>query len=184
MGPSPRQSATRLTTVNFRKLTPVDRLKGEDEEDTYLLHEMLLEARNYLSSYDWCLNIDETFFGLGIGGVVAVFLFRITPARQEIDRELWVVVGDLPPAYLVTEDAPNPACALAGYIGEMAEWARAVMEGTSVERLIPVNVPPTLDNALELRSRLDFLEKDILLAEYADDLTYSSWGQDVIRRNL
>ena len=46
-----------------------------------------------------------------IGGVVAVFLFRID-GPPEVDPLLWVVVGDLPTAYLVTDDAPSPAIAL------------------------------------------------------------------------
>jgi hypothetical protein len=46
------------------------------------------------------------------------------------------------PAYMVTEQTPNPACALKAYIVLMRQWVEAVMKGESVEDLIPVNVEP------------------------------------------
>ena len=42
-------------------------------------------------------------------------------------------------------------------------------KGGSVEKLIPVNVPPTPENAKRLESRLSILDKEIL-SNYADDL--------------
>ncbi len=79
------------------------------------------------------------------------------------------VVGDLPPAYITTEDAPNPATALDGYIGAMDDWVKAAKAGQSVADLIPVNVSPTVENAKRLESRLRFLDKEVL-AHCAEDL--------------
>jgi hypothetical protein len=33
---------------------PVERMAGEDDEDTALLREMLAEAKNYVLSFSWC----------------------------------------------------------------------------------------------------------------------------------
>ncbi len=75
----------------------------------------------------------------------------------------------LPPAYLVTDQTPNPACALKAYIVLMRHWVEAVMKGESVEDLIPVNVEPDVTWAVELQGRLNLLEAD-LLSDYIDEL--------------
>jgi hypothetical protein len=101
--------------------------------------------------------------------VVSVFLFRIRPTKEETDEWIWIVIGDLPSAYITAEDAPNPASALDGYIGAMEEWVEAASTGKPTTDLIPVNVPPTPENAKRLESRLQFLDREIL-SRYADDL--------------
>ena len=62
------------------------------------------------------------YFGDGYGGIVAVFLFRIEAERAEIDEWLWVVFGDVPPAYLVTDIAKSPSQALEAYVAEVSKW--------------------------------------------------------------
>jgi hypothetical protein len=88
---------------------------------------------------------------------------------MEVDQWIWVIVGDLPPAYLTTDECPNPATALDGYIGAMLEWVDAAQKGKSVAELIPVNVPATKKHAKMLKTRLEFLDERIL-SEYQDDL--------------
>jgi hypothetical protein len=73
-----------------------------------------------------------------------------------------VIVGDLPPAYIVTEENPTPAAALEAYIDEMMDWVSAVEQGDSTEELIPVNAPATIEYAKQLRNRLEFLRSTIL----------------------
>ena len=158
--------------VNVNELTPATRMHGDDEEDTLLLNGMLKEAERYLHGFAWCKEIQESYFGLGVGGIVGVFLFRIVPARDDVDDWVWVIVGDLPPAYITVDDAPNAACALDGYIGAMTKWVEAVLAGASVERLIPVNAPATRESALALRVRLAFLDENIL-KHYSQDLRES-----------
>lgn len=153
----------------MRRVVPVSHMAGEDAEDTELLKGLLAEAESYLASFDWCERLEEAYFGLGVGGIVAVFLFRVRPARPDVDDWLWVIVGDLPPAYLVTDSAPNAACALEGYLGLMQEWVEAVRTGRPLEDLIPVNVPPTVEWATELKGRLEFL-RDNVLSKYTSDL--------------
>lgn len=138
-------------------------------EDVAEVNSLYLEAREFLEFYDWCLTIKGSFVGIAYPGIVAVFLFEITPSRPDVDEWIWVIVGDLPPAYLTTDECPNPATALDGYIGAMLEWVNAVQNGISVADLIPVNVPATKANAAALQTRLDFLDERIL-SEYKNDL--------------
>jgi len=81
----------------------------------------------------------------------------------------WVIVGDIPPAYLTCDQCPNPATALDGYIGAMLEWVDAAEKGEPVAELIPVNAPATRENAQRLKTRMSFLEENIL-SEYENDL--------------
>jgi hypothetical protein len=137
-------------------------MRGDNDQDTALLRQMFKEAESYLCSFDWCGSIAQSYFGLGIGGVVAVFLFRIVPKQEGVDEWLWVVVGDLPSAYLVTDDNPTPASALEAYVAEMSAWVDAVENGRPVADLIPVNVPPTRENSQQLRNRLTFLSANVI----------------------
>lgn len=130
--------------------------------------EMYEKAFNFLSNQEWYASLKESYMGMFHPGIVAVFLFRILPSGS-FDEWIWIIVGDLPSAYIVTDDCLNPAAALDGYIGEMEEWIKAVEEGRSIQDLIPVNAPPTLDNAKALKSRMTFLDERIL-CNYEDDL--------------
>lgn len=157
------------TKIELEKLTPVAMMAGEDAEETDALHAMYHVAEQYLAGFKWSGAVRAGYCGLGIGDIVAVFLFEIEPRSKDVDKFLWVVVGDIPPAYLVIDDAPNGACALKVYLDEMMLWVEAVEKGRPVDDLIPVNAPPTVGNAKALRKRLEFLKKDVL-SEYQNDL--------------
>jgi hypothetical protein len=151
-----------MDNVDRSNLVPVDNIQGEDEADTKLLVEMHHAASRYLTSFKWCRRVEKAWLGMGMGGIVAVFLFEIEPAQRNVDRTLWVVVGDLPPAYLVTDSSPDPEAALRTYIAEMRKWIDAVRKGESLDDIIPVNAAPDAVMASRLEGRLDFLEKKIL----------------------
>jgi hypothetical protein len=148
--------------VNIDKLKPVDSIEGEDVFDAKLLREMAIEAREFICGQAWCEQIDRQLLAYGIGKVVAVFLIQITPRSEDVDAWLWVVVGDLPPAYIVVEDNPTAADVLDAYCFEMEAWVEAVENGESVEELIPVNAPATLEYAEQLSGRLKYLRSTIL----------------------
>jgi len=42
-------------------LTTIDSMQGEDEEDTRLLNEMSIRARDYITSFHWCPAITSMF---------------------------------------------------------------------------------------------------------------------------
>lgn len=93
---------------------------------------------------------------------MGVFLFRIVPASEGVDDCLWVIVGDIPPAYLVADESRTPSEALRTYIAEMRRWVAAAEAGQPADELIPLNVQATRATAIALRKRLDFLENDVL----------------------
>lgn len=148
--------------VDMASVLPPSKMAGETPEETRLLQKMQSEAEDFLGSHKWCKRIVERYFGYGVGGVLAIFLFRIVPTNPTVDEWLWTVVGDLPPAYLVTEGNPAPSDALEGYVKELQRWAGAVREGRATDELIPVNVPPTSASVEALQKRLDFIRDNIL----------------------
>jgi hypothetical protein len=142
---------------------------GEDDQETNEFKVLYTRARKYIGSFKWCIDIRNAYFGLGVAYIVGVFYFEITPASPTVDSALWVIVGDIPPAYLVTDDAPNAACALDGYIVEMRRWVEAVKAGKPLTDVIPVNALPTVEYAEILESRLEYLANEIL-SDYDEDL--------------
>jgi hypothetical protein len=127
------------------------------------------EAKEFLMSKTWCKNIITGYVGMQYEGILAVFYFEIEPISEEIDSSLWVITGDIPPAYLVTDRTPNPACALAVYVEEMNLWVDAVKNNKPLDDIIPVNVPPDMKYAKMLENRLTFIKERILI-DYKDEL--------------
>lgn len=149
-------------SISVDTMKPVALIEGEDAADTKLLREMATEAHDFICSHEWCERIDQQYLACGIGGVVAVFLVLITPRSEDIDKCLWVIVGDLPPAYIVVEDNPTALDALDAYCFEMESWIEAVDRGDSTEDLIPVNAPATPESARQLEGRLEYLRQKVL----------------------
>jgi hypothetical protein len=150
------------------KVVPVESMRGDTDVDTEEILALCDEAAEFLRGFSWCGRIEERFVGLGVPGLVGVFLFRFEPRGSGVDPWVWVIAGDLPPAYITTENAPNPACALDAYIGAMQSWVRAVRDGRSVKDEIPVGAPPTLPFAAALESRLAILDREVLWRYRAD----------------
>ncbi|SRR5260221_9048116 len=141
--------------------------KPEDWQEMVALHD---RARRYLEFYRWCGKIKREYVGIIRGRIIGVFLFEIEPKRPDIDSWIWVIVGDLPSAYITVDECPTAAAALDGYIGAMEEWVAAAESGCSVADLIPVNVPATPEWADRLKRRLQFIDREIL-SDYRDQLS-------------
>lgn len=124
--------------------------------------ELEREALAYAQGFAWCRRVRALYEGLQEPGIIGIFLVWIDPAREGVDEWLWLIIGDVPPAYLVTDDAPTPAAALDTYIVLMDSWVRAVRDGRPVDDLIPVNAPPTPEYADMLASRLRVLRETVL----------------------
>lgn len=84
-------------------VVPIDDMRGDDSSDTELLRADYEKARAFLLKQTGCFGLGEAYFGEGIGGILAIFLIEIDPAPTDVDSWLWVIVGDIPPAYLVIE---------------------------------------------------------------------------------
>jgi hypothetical protein len=132
-------------------------LEGDDEQDSFLLRKMSEEAKHYISSFSWCSEIRNSYFGGGVGGIFAVFLFYIRPGRPNVESWIWIVVGDIPPAYLPVSDCKSPGEVFKNYIRGMTRWvelARLGRTGTPEDGVPPVNVPATPEWAEKLGQRL------------------------------
>lgn len=151
--------------INLDTLVLAEQVVGEDDEETELLQEMLSSAKEYLASFRWCPPIDRVYFGCGVGGIVAVFLFHLREKIQGTEDWLWVVEGDLPAAYLVLDRASEPISALEVYCELMEEWAQAVLENRPIKDVFPVGAEPTTENAKNLQKRLAFIRKEVLPRE-------------------
>src|SRR5260370_27952817 len=106
-------------------LVPVGQIVGGDEEDTKLLRKMAAEAREYIISFKWCLPIKSMRFADGVGGVIAIFLVEFEGKVGGTDNRLWIVVGDLPSAYMVVEPDDCAKETLEGYCELMNDWIDA-----------------------------------------------------------
>lgn len=123
--------------------------------------ELFQEALDFLEKHKWCKKIKNILFDRGFGKPLGVFYVEIEPSGLEVDDTVWVIVGDLPPAYMDIESCNNGAQALDAYVYCMNEWVEHVLAGKSVDGLIPVNVPPKIKYAKMLKSRLDFISEKI-----------------------
>lgn len=148
--------------MNKDGLIPEDQIKGEDEEETRKLKSMLQRAKAYIGKFTWCPPIARAYMGLGIGGVVGVFLIQLKEKIKGQDEYLWVVEGDLPSAYLVIDNAQDPISALEIYCELMEDWILAVEKGDSLKDVYPVDAPADKKHAAMLRSRIQFIRGKIL----------------------
>jgi len=140
-------------------------ITGDDADDTRLLREMAEEARRYITSHSWCPPQKDLFLACGVGGVIALFLVDFTEKiAGSPDDSLWLVVGDLPSAYFVTENATHPRAALETYCNLMDDWITAVLDDGDLDEVYPVEADPSEQNARELESRLKFLRVEIIPA--------------------
>ena len=141
-------------------LAPAKDIVGGDEQDTFLLHTMADDAKRYISSFPWCKAVLDSHFGGGVGGIFAVFLFHIKPGRIDVAPWIWVVVGDIPSAYLPLTDCEAPVEVFRAYIRGMRNWielARRGQKGTPEQGVPPVDVPATPEWAERLNQRLNGL---------------------------
>lgn len=146
-------------------------LVSECSERTTELSDMIDEANRFLLSQRWCEQVHETFLYRFWPGILAIFLIELQPVNDSnADKTVWVVVGDVPPAYLDTENCKNGKEALKGYINEMEYWIHQVESGLSVSDAIPVlrrgslvPIEVTNDYCKMLKSRIEYINDSLLI---------------------
>ena len=149
--------------IDTLAMTRIELLNSAGLEYTDELVSLFSKATTFLKSKPWCSEILEGWLSRGWGYIIGVFYFHIVPSSAELPDYLWVIVGDLPSAYLDVEYCPDVTAVIEGYIGEMQEWVDRVMSDRPLdESVIPVNVPPDKIWAGRLQSRLDILRDSVL----------------------
>ncbi|NEU06984.1 hypothetical protein GZH53_01555 [Flavihumibacter sp. R14] len=142
--------------------TLLNKLSEVEELECILkLHD---QAKKYLRSFDWCVEIKKSWYDheYGIFEKVGVFLFEIQPIDEGVDDFIWVIVGDLPSVYL-DKSITTARRALETYCELMEDWVENVVEGRSVLESYPVPVDPNIENAELLSSRIRFIRRELLL---------------------
>jgi hypothetical protein len=145
-------------------VVPVDRMSGEDDEETALLRTMFEQATSYIRSFSWCDSIIGSYFAGGVGKIFAIFLFEITSSNADVDSWEWIFVGDVPSAYLPLKDAPSKLRAFETYIEGMGRWVEVAREGREPapeDHCPPVGVRATREWAEALDGRLRMLNESI-----------------------
>lgn len=109
------------------------------------------QAEQFLGALRWCRRIVESELAWASAGLFGVFRIRIDPAREDIDPVVWVITGDLPPAYLAYD--PHDT------------WQAETAMGLLVQHARAAPAPPSARTALRIPA--DF--EDLVLACLAKD---------------
>ena len=119
-------------------------------------------AKDYLERFEWCKGAGLAYWGGGIGKVFSAFLFHIEPPTADIGRWLWVIVGDIPPLYLVPEERRSSEQAAEMYLALMGEWVKHARQGRTSPDVPPTGAEPTPERAEDLERLLAFIRAEIL----------------------
>ena len=82
--PSGKQSRTN-EAVPVSNVVPVERMVGDDDEDTTLLRQMWTVAERYVLSFSWCESIVSAYFGGGVAKILA-FPGQHFPSASRCER--------------------------------------------------------------------------------------------------
>lgn len=130
-------------------------------EDIRLLASDRKKCHEYFERQRWCASVVESVVAYSVPRVMSLFLVTITP-KADTDAVLWAVVGDLPSAYFVTDDAETPAKALDVYIELMEDWVAAVRSTGELDDVFPVEANASTENAALLEERLRFVRSELV----------------------
>jgi hypothetical protein len=153
--------------IDFSKLVSVERADQAGFKLAPGVRSLLKKALKWYAAQPWVKGapVAETFVGASVEGAVGVFLIvSARPVGSGKKRLTWVIVGDLPSCGFTVEDNPDGASALEWYCVLMQEWCDAVLDGSRLDRVYPVDAAPTRANAKALSSRLAFLRKKVVPA--------------------
>ncbi|MBQ9367333.1 MAG: hypothetical protein IJT83_06090 [Victivallales bacterium] len=123
---------------------------------------VLMKAREYLIYQSWLRTILDEFFACKLGDGTYVFLFEIDSYKDDVDRFVWVIHGNVPPLYLTTDCCLTPKYVAETYCDLAEQWC----DGTLPELNFSVRDVPDDDVKAELRRRIASLKKSIRLHSF------------------
>ncbi|HRF59063.1 MAG TPA: hypothetical protein PLH94_04005 [Fimbriimonadaceae bacterium] len=130
-------------------------------------------ASRFLAAHDWCQDILGVWYARSMQSLDVLYVqFRSDEAETD---HAWVVVGDVPPAYLDADDIKNAIQALHGYADEVQRWCDKVLGTDYEDPVMPLRDPASwelLPETEENARRLEVLVGRIVdfIAENAEDL--------------
>ena len=130
-----------------------------DMREMMYIQKMQETAHEYLLSFEWCLEIINTWYDMGLPDKVGVFLIEITP-KKEADTYVWVVVGDIPSVY-IDSSIKSGSEVINCYVELMEEWIEKVLSNKSVKNCYPIDVPPNHKFANMLKKRINFIKTEL-----------------------
>ena len=140
-------------------------LQGDEEQSQFT--EMEESAKSVLSAEPWCPPTIETYVAAYCPPILGVFLYKIDtqhPIALEDEDDFpewaWVVVGDLPPLYILYVPIGDGLGALRVYIEIYQTWLERFDSGLPFEELDDLKVPKDAKHADMLRVRLELLTKN------------------------
>lgn len=151
------------STVSTGDLVPISELASAGIEHADEVIELAERAQAYLGSMSWCDRIVNGWLGEAWGYILGAFYFEMVPSQPDVLSFIWIVVGDVPPAYISDEYASTSLEVIEGYVAEMQEWVDRVLSGRPIDdSVIPVNVPPEKVWAERLGARLNLIRSEVL----------------------
>ena len=148
--------------IDTRNFSPKDNIVGDSDEDTILLRKMAEEAAAFLMTFEWCPEIATIYFAGGVGGIIGLYLVEFHEPVKRQDKQLWVVKGDVPSAYFVTDEAQSPKEALQLYCQLMDDWIHSVLSQDPAAEVFPVRADRTIENANALMVRIKFIKENVM----------------------
>ncbi len=137
--------------------------------DEVELKELAEEATAFLTRQPWCLNVKQGYIARFWPGILGIFYFDIESGQSGAENNVWIIVGDIPPAYIDPVSCPTGEDALAGYVGEVNEWIANAKENKPLTEFIPIlrrhslsPVANTKETIEMLDSRMRFIENELI----------------------
>jgi hypothetical protein len=160
-----------MDTSNFEL---VDHEIGHfDESDNNCRVSLVNEGYQFLTRHSWCLSVRHSYLCELWEGILAILYFEIEPASTDIDDSVWIIAGDISPAYIDVAICQTVRDALEAYIDVLQDWIDAVLKEESVSEMMPLyvrysmnRIPATPEYANLLQYRVKYI-RDKLLPELA-----------------
>ena len=161
MGKEKEKGLIKDMNIDTDKMVLVgDLVKSQPDDSEFI--ELAEEAASFLKNHKWCKEIEKQWLAADWENLLAVFFFKIVPNSADADDYVWVVVGDLPPAYIDIESSDNEIETVRVYTKLMDDWVQHVKKGQPTDDCYPINVPPENEYAEMLAIRIRLIRENIL----------------------
>ena len=124
----------------------MDTLDPNDESDAHFLALARSVEENFLAK-GIVHAIHEWRFGLGIPGLVSVYLVRVTPDQGNDEEWGWLIAGELGSGVFNSQFGSEPFEVLQNYLGMMQEFAERNLSGESKEDFEAEGIPDMSNEA-------------------------------------